>query len=69
MSNPPHMRFVLAASIFARARGLLDTTANWGDGSRILVLIPCKSVHTIGMRYALDVAFADAALCCAPSAT
>lgn len=57
MSNSPQMRFVLAVSIFARARGLLGTNANWGDGSRVLVLAPCKSVHTIGMRYALDIAF------------
>lgn len=59
MSNSPQMRLVLAVSIFARARGLLGTNANWGDGSRILVLAPCKSVHTIGMRYALDIAFVD----------
>ena len=57
MSNLPQMRLVLATSIFVRARGLLRTNADWGDGSRILVLAPCKSVHTIGMRYALDIAF------------
>lgn len=59
MSNSPQMRFVLAVSIFARARGLLGTNASWGDGSRVLMLVPCKSVHTFGMRYALDIAFAD----------
>lgn len=57
MSNSPQMRFVLAVSIFARARGLLGTSANWGDARRVLVLAPCKSVHTIGMHYALDIAF------------
>lgn len=59
MSNSPQMRLVLAISIFARARGLLGTNANWGDAGRVLVLAPCKSVHTIGMRYALDIAFVN----------
>lgn len=53
------MRIVIATSIFARAHGLLGTRAEWGDGNRMLILVPCKSVHTIGMRYALDIAFVD----------
>ncbi len=59
MNALPGMSFVLATSIFARARGLLGTNANWGDAGRVLVLAPCKSVHTIGMRYALDIAFVN----------
>jgi uncharacterized protein len=39
----------------ARRRGLLGRDAV--DGA--LVLRPCRSVHTIGMRFAVDVAFCD----------
>lgn len=53
------MRIVIATSMIARARGLLGTRAEWGDDNRVLALAPCKSVHTIGMRYALDIAFVD----------
>lgn len=59
MNALPGMSFVLATSIFARARGLLGTSAIWGDAGRVLVLAPCRSVHTFGMRYALDIAFVD----------
>ena len=59
MSALANTRFVLAFGIVTRARGLLGTDASWGKGSRVLVLAPCKSVHTIGMRYALDIAFVD----------
>lgn len=59
MTSPGSMRIVIAIGIIARARGLLGTRAEWGDGNRMLVLAPCKSVHTIGMRYALDIAFVD----------
>lgn len=59
MTSLGDMRIVIATSIFARARGLLGTRAEWGDGNRMLILVPCKSVHTIGMRYALDIAFVD----------
>lgn len=59
MTSLDNMRVVIATSMIARARGLLGTRAEWGDGNRMLMLVPCKSVHTIGMRYALDIAFAD----------
>lgn len=38
-----------------RMRGLLGTRA--GEAP-CLVLAPCRSIHTVGMRYSLDVAFA-----------
>ena len=38
-----------------RRRGLLGTSSL--DGA--FVIDPCRSVHTIGMKYALDVAFVD----------
>ncbi len=59
MTSLDNMRVVIATSMIARARGLLGTHVEWGDGGRVLMLVPCKSVHTIGMRYALDIAFAD----------
>lgn len=59
MTSLDNMRVVIATSMVARARGLLGTHVEWGDGGRVLMLVPCKSVHTIGMRYALDIAFAD----------
>jgi len=40
----------------SRARGLLGRTTLEGA----LVLSKCRSVHTIGMRFAIDVAYLDA---------
>lgn len=45
----------VAASGRARRRGLLKRDALEGA----LVLRPCRWVHTIGMRFPLDVAFVD----------
>lgn len=39
----------------ARARGLLGRDGIEGA----LVLTPCRSVHTLGMRFAIDVAYLD----------
>ena len=39
----------------ARARGLLGRDGIGGA----LVLTPCRSVHTLGMRFAIDVAYLD----------
>lgn len=47
-----------AVTIAARTRGLLGRTGV--DGA--LVLSPASSVHTIGMRFAIDVAHLDADL-------
>lgn len=38
-----------------RRRGLLGTSSL--DGA--LVIDPCRSVHTLGMKFAIDVAFVD----------
>lgn len=38
-----------------RLMGLLGTAAYAG----ILALVPCHDIHTFGMRYPIDVAFAD----------
>jgi uncharacterized protein len=47
-----------AVTVAARTRGLLGRTGI--DGA--LVLSPASSVHTIGMRFAIDVAHLDADL-------
>lgn len=57
MNRCSGMVFVLATSALARMRGLLFSRSDWGCHQRVLVLIPCKGVHTFGMRYALDIAF------------
>lgn len=46
----------LATSIRARLRGLLGAQRPKGQ----LLLVPCHDVHTVGMRYPIDVAFVDA---------
>lgn len=46
----------IAAGRRARARGLLGRDEVEGA----LVLRPCRWVHTIGMRFAIDVAYLDA---------
>jgi uncharacterized membrane protein (UPF0127 family) len=45
----------VATSMRARTRGLLGRDGI--DGA--LLLDPAKSVHTLGMRFAIDVAFVD----------
>lgn len=41
-------------SWWRRTRGLLGTRLD--SGARCVLLTPCASVHTFGMRYAIDVA-------------
>lgn len=51
-------KLIIADHFFTRLRGLLfrrPLTA--GEG---LILIPCSSIHTVGMAYAIDVVFLDA---------
>ena len=47
---------VCAASARDRRRGLLGRTSVEGA----LVLAPCRWIHTIGMRFDIDVAYLDA---------
>lgn len=45
----------LADNFFSRFRGLM-----WTDSlpeGEALLIVPCNSVHCLGMRYAIDVAF------------
>lgn len=46
---------LIAASYRARTRGLLGRDGF--DGA--IMLTPCNSVHTFGMRFAIDVAYLD----------
>ncbi|SDF01842.1 DUF192 domain-containing protein [Sporolituus thermophilus] len=50
-------RVRVADTFWRRLKGLLGTTALPIDAA--LILRPCNSVHTIGMRYAIDVLFLD----------
>ncbi len=45
----------VATTVPSRLRGLLGTE----PGNDLLVLAPCASIHTYGMRYSIDIAFVD----------
>ena len=45
----------LATEPLGRARGLLFGK----EGDKVLLLAPCKDIHTAGMRDSIDVAFVD----------
>jgi len=47
-----------ARTLLSRLVGLLGTAAI-ADGEGLWI-VPCRSVHTVGMRYPIDVAFLDA---------
>jgi len=47
----------VADSLFSRMKGLLGRKSlNHGEA---LWIIPCKGIHTIGMRFAIDAVFLD----------
>ena len=50
-------RAAIAETPHARRRGLLGTDF-LDDGAGILIM-PCRQVHTFGMRYPIDVIFID----------
>ncbi|MCD0501643.1 DUF192 domain-containing protein [Bordetella petrii] len=52
------LRLVRAQGVLGRMRGLLCRARAPGPGSALL-LSPCWAVHTVGMRYSIDVAFID----------
>ena len=49
------MKIVLATSMWSRIVGLLKTSRC--TNGEVLMLAPCKSIHTFGMRTPLDLAF------------
>ena len=52
------MRLCIACSIPRRLVGLLGGRACPGQ-SEVLLIAPCRSIHTFGMRVPIDVAFVD----------
>jgi uncharacterized membrane protein (UPF0127 family) len=52
------MKVKTATTYYARMRGLIGTFQHQLDFDA-LHLIPCKGVHTYGMKYSLDLAFLD----------
>ena len=55
--NPAGLHVRVASSFVARARGLLfRATLGFDEG---LLIAPCSSVHTFGMRQGIDVVFVD----------
>lgn len=46
---------LLAGKSLGRVKGLLFTR----PGKEALLLMPCNDIHTVGMRYNLDIAFVD----------
>ncbi len=46
-----------ATSFITRLKGLLGTKRL--DKGKALVISPCSSIHTVGMKYAIDVVFLD----------
>ena len=55
----PDVLVYRATSFLARGRGLLFAP-QLGD-SEALWIAPCNSIHTVGMRYGIDVVFLDRA--------
>lgn len=55
MAQARKARVSLATSFLARIKGLLGAER----GTGMLLLAPCRSIHTIGMSYPIDVAFFD----------
>lgn len=51
----PASRLVLATRLTSRLRGLLMSP----ESDSVLMLAPCRDIHTFGMGYAIDVAFVD----------
>jgi len=53
------MKVKTVTSYYARIKGLLGTRQHQLDFDA-LHIIPCKGIHTFGMKYAIDLAFLDA---------
>jgi len=52
-------RLLIATGIWSRMRGLLGRPGLPDDTA--MFLSPCNSIHTVGMRFSLDVIFLDRA--------
>lgn len=56
-ARPVAQRVGVADRFWLRARGLLGRSPL--EGGEGLLIGPCRAVHTMGMRYPIDVAFLD----------
>lgn len=54
---PLFTRVILADTFVSRLRGLQAQSAPGADDG--LLLTPCRSIHTMAMRFAIDVLFLD----------
>ena len=54
---PAALRPVFLLTFPQRARGLLGRSVAWLRPDEVLVFAPCASIHTLGMREPIDVAF------------
>ncbi len=52
-------RFIVASSFLSRLKGLLLKSEDQVNDGEILCLVPCRSIHTLGMKFSIDVAFID----------
>lgn len=57
VSAPVAARVAVADGFWLRVRGLLGRVPL--EGGEGLLIRPCRAVHTIGLRYPIDVAFLD----------
>lgn len=51
------LRLRLAVTPFARMRGMLGLSALAVQEEEVFFLAPCRRIHTIGMRFAIDAAW------------
>ena len=56
-ASPAALRPVFLLTFPQRARGLLGRSVAWLRPDEVLVFAPCASIHTLGMREPIDVAF------------
>lgn len=49
----------VANEYLSRLVGLLGQSRSWSNGDRALWIIPSRGIHTIGMRFPIDVLFLD----------
>ena len=59
MRDVEPMAFRVLTGFGSRLRGLIGREAGWLAGYKGVVLVPCRSIHTFGMRQSIDVAFVD----------
>lgn len=52
------MKMRIASTWFSRVKGMLVDREH-PDPGEVLLLTPCRDIHTVGMRFPIDVAFVD----------